>query len=95
MVRLERRVFYGYVADEVGSVGADVHRAQLLCEGVREYEGMGAERDVGEKKPSMRIVKVQGESMVHMVKIAEVKTEELDERISCKYGQRMRTNFEG
>ncbi|KAI6681744.1 hypothetical protein NL676_035625 [Syzygium grande] len=83
------RDFDGYNADGVVGVGADVHRAKLLG---KEYEGL---RDKVEKTQSMRIAKVQEESMANAAKIAEVKAEELDERIRCKYGQCERTNFEG
>ncbi|KAI6679805.1 hypothetical protein NL676_033686 [Syzygium grande] len=62
---------------------------------VREYEGLGAERDAVEKKRSMRIARVQEESMANAAKIAEVKAKELDERMRCKYGQWVKTDFEG
>lgn len=62
---------------------------------VREYEGLGAERDAVEKKRSMRIARVQEESMANAAKIVEVKAKELDERMRCKYGQCMKTDFEG
>ena len=50
------RGFDGYVVDRVGGVGVTctVHSCW-----VREYEGLGAEKDVVEKKWSMRIAKVE------------------------------------
>ncbi|KAK2631530.1 hypothetical protein EUGRSUZ_L02787 [Eucalyptus grandis] len=62
---------------------------------VREYQGLGAERDAVEKKRSMRIARVQEESMANAAKIAEVKAKELDERMKSKYGQWVKTDFEG
>ncbi|KAF7847289.1 hypothetical protein BT93_L3116 [Corymbia citriodora subsp. variegata] len=62
---------------------------------VREYEGLGAERDATEKKRSMRMARVQEESTANAAKVAEVKAKELDERMRCKYGQWMKTDFEG
>ncbi|PSS02023.1 Protein doublesex like [Actinidia chinensis var. chinensis] len=62
---------------------------------VREYEGLEAEREVSAKKRSRRIARVQEESMANAAKIAEVKAKELDERVKNKYGQWVKTDFEG
>lgn len=62
---------------------------------VREYEGLEADREALEKKRSMRISKVQEESMANAAKLAEVKSKELDEKVKSKYGQWMKTEFEG
>ncbi|XP_057466761.1 uncharacterized protein LOC130756284 [Actinidia eriantha] len=62
---------------------------------VREYEGLEAEREVSAKKRSRRIARVQEESMANAAKIAEVKAKELDEKVKNKYGQWVKTDFEG
>lgn len=41
------------------------------------------------------MAKVQEESMANAVKIAEVKGREFDEKMKCKYGQWVKTDFEG
>ncbi|XP_059634737.1 uncharacterized protein LOC132277048 [Cornus florida] len=62
---------------------------------VREYEGLEAEREVTAKKRSRRIARVQEESMANAAKIAEIKAKELDEKMKNKYGQWVKTDFEG
>ncbi|KAI6679629.1 hypothetical protein NL676_033510 [Syzygium grande] len=86
------RDFDGYVSDGVGALGAlgaDVHHAQRL---LGEQLGRG---DAVEKKRSMRITKVQEESMANAAKMAEVKAKEVDEWMRCKCGQWVKTDFEG
>lgn len=63
---------------------------------VREYEGLEAEREATARKRSKRIAKVQEESMVNAAKIAEVRANELDEKMKNKYHvQWVKTDFEG
>lgn len=63
---------------------------------VREYAGLEAEKDAMDRKRSMRIAKVQEESMANAAKLAEIKSKELDEKMQNKYaGQWVKTDFEG
>lgn len=62
---------------------------------VREYEGLEAEREAATRKRSRRIARVQEESMANAAKIAEVKAKEFDEKMKNKYGQWVKTDFEG
>lgn len=62
---------------------------------VREYEGLEMEREATAKKRSRRIARVQEESMANAEKIAEVKAKEFDEKMKSKYGQWVKTDFEG
>ncbi|XP_052182273.1 uncharacterized protein LOC127794967 [Diospyros lotus] len=62
---------------------------------VREYEGLEAEREATARKRSRRMAKVQEESMENAAKIAEMKAKELDEKMKNKYGQWVKTDFEG
>ncbi|KAL3532691.1 hypothetical protein ACH5RR_006212 [Cinchona calisaya] len=62
---------------------------------VREYEGLEADREAMARKRSMRIAKVQEESMADAAKLAEIKSKELDEKMKSKYGQWVKTDFEG
>lgn len=62
---------------------------------VREYEGLEAEKEAMDRKRSMRIAKVQEESMANGAKLAETKSKELDEKMTSKYGQWIKTDFEG
>ena len=60
---------------------------------LREYEGLEAEREAAEKKKrSRRMAKVQEEPVVKAEKIVEVKTED---EMKSKYGQWVKTDFEG
>lgn len=56
---------------------------------------MGVDRDGVERKRSMRIVKVQKESMANVAMTAEVEAEVLDERTRGKQGQWVKTDLEG
>ncbi|KAM3741536.1 hypothetical protein ACB098_07G002600 [Castanea mollissima] len=62
---------------------------------LREYEGLEAEREAMARKRSRRIAKVQEESMANVAKISEVKAKELDDKMKSKYGQWVKTDFEG
>ncbi|GMY36443.1 putative membrane lipoprotein [Fagus crenata] len=62
---------------------------------LREYEGLEAEREAMARKRSRRIAKVQEESMANAAKISDVKAKELDEKMKSKYGQWVKTDFEG
>ncbi|PON55587.1 hypothetical protein TorRG33x02_298800 [Trema orientale] len=62
---------------------------------VREYEGLEAEREAVAKKRSRRIAQVQEESMANAEKIKEIKAKELEEKMKSKYGQWVKTDFEG
>ncbi|CAK9138511.1 unnamed protein product [Ilex paraguariensis] len=62
---------------------------------VREYEGLEAEREAIARKRSRRIARVQEESMENATKIGEIKAKELDEKMKGKYGQWVKTDFEG
>ncbi|KAJ0030275.1 hypothetical protein Pint_13498 [Pistacia integerrima] len=62
---------------------------------VREYEEIEAEREAMARKRSRRIAQVQEESMANATKIAETKAKELDEKMKSKYGQWVKTDFEG
>ncbi|XP_062091152.1 uncharacterized protein LOC133797308 [Humulus lupulus] len=62
---------------------------------VREYEGLEAEREAAAKKRSRRIAQVQEESMANAEKIKEIKAKELEDRLKSKYGQWVKTDFEG
>ncbi|KAH7519295.1 hypothetical protein FEM48_Zijuj08G0020800 [Ziziphus jujuba var. spinosa] len=62
---------------------------------VKEYEGLEAEREATLKRRSRRISRVQEESMANAAKIAEIKAKELDEKMKGKYGQWVKTDFEG
>ncbi|OVA06829.1 hypothetical protein BVC80_1421g15 [Macleaya cordata] len=62
---------------------------------VKEYEGLEAEREAIEKKRSWKIARVQEESIANATKIAEIKAKELDEKMKSKYGQWVKTDFEG
>ncbi|GFS33779.1 putative membrane lipoprotein [Actinidia rufa] len=83
----------GHVCDAIWRVDNDL-RVVHSC-WVREYEGLEAEREVSAKKRSRRIARVQEESMANAAKIAEVKAKELDEKVKNKYGQWVKTDFEG
>ncbi|RVX05375.1 uncharacterized protein LOC100256155 [Vitis vinifera] len=74
----------------------DMKEAKLLVScWVREYEGLEAEREAAARKRSRRIARVQEESMANAAKIAEVKAKEFDEKMKNKYGQWVKTDFEG
>lgn len=62
---------------------------------IRDYEGLEAEREAADEKRSRRIARVQEESMANAAKIAEIKAKEFDEKIKSKYGQWVKTDFEG
>lgn len=62
---------------------------------MKEYEGLEAEREAAVKKRSRRIARVQEESMANAVKIAEIKAKESDDKLKSKYGQWVKTDFEG
>lgn len=62
---------------------------------VRDYEEIEAEREAMAKKRSRKIAQVQEESMANAAKIAEVKAKEFDEKMKRKYGQWVKTDFEG
>jgi len=62
---------------------------------LREYEGLEAEREAMARKRSRRIAKVQEESMPNVAKISDVKAKELDDKMKSKYGQWVKTDFEG
>ncbi|ESR66035.1 hypothetical protein CICLE_v10009482mg [Citrus x clementina] len=62
---------------------------------VRDYEEIEAEREAMAKKRSRKIAQVQEESMANAAKIAEVKAKEFDEKMKSKYGQWVKTDFEG
>uniref|UniRef100_A0A5B7B7F4 Membrane lipoprotein n=1 Tax=Davidia involucrata TaxID=16924 RepID=A0A5B7B7F4_DAVIN len=62
---------------------------------VREYEGLEAEREAAARKRSRRIARVQEESIANAAKIAEIKSKDLDEKMKSKYGQWVKTDFEG
>ncbi|CAI9100715.1 OLC1v1037874C1 [Oldenlandia corymbosa var. corymbosa] len=61
---------------------------------VREYEGLEAEREAMDRKRSMRIAKVQEESMANAAKLAEIKSKEFDEKLKSKYGLLVKTDAE-
>lgn len=56
---------------------------------VREYEGLEADREAMDRKRSMRIAKVQEESMANAAKLGEIKSKEFDERMKSKYGHEL------
>ncbi|KAJ9168043.1 hypothetical protein P3X46_019617 [Hevea brasiliensis] len=62
---------------------------------VRDYESLDAEREAAAKKRSRKIARVQEESMANAAKIAEIKAKEFDEKMKSKYGQWVKTDFEG
>ncbi|KAF5748425.1 hypothetical protein HS088_TW04G00379 [Tripterygium wilfordii] len=62
---------------------------------MREYEGLEAERDATARKRSRRIARVQEEAVANAAKIADVKAKELDDKMKNKYGQWIKTDFEG
>ncbi|KAK2645234.1 hypothetical protein Ddye_020429 [Dipteronia dyeriana] len=62
---------------------------------LKEYEEIETEKETSEKKRSRRITRVQEESMANAVKIQEIKAKELDEKMKSKYGQWVKTDFEG
>lgn len=62
---------------------------------VKEYEEIEAEKEAIAQKRSRRIARVQEESMANAVKIQEIKAKELDEKMKSKYGQWVKTDFEG
>ncbi|KAL5768524.1 hypothetical protein ACOSP7_015069 [Xanthoceras sorbifolium] len=62
---------------------------------VKEYEEIEAEKEASARKRSRRIARVQEESMANAVKIQEVKARELDEKMKSKYGQWVKTDFDG
>ncbi|MCD9641235.1 hypothetical protein HAX54_027306 [Datura stramonium] len=62
---------------------------------VRDYEGLKAEREVWPRKRNQRIAKVQEESMANATKISKMKAKEFDEKITNKYGKRVKTDSEG
>lgn len=62
---------------------------------VRDYEEIEAEREAMAKKRSRKIAQVQEESMANAAKIDEFKTKEFDEKMKSKYGQYVKTDFEG
>lgn len=62
---------------------------------VREYEGLGAEREAAARKRSRRAARVQEESVANAAKIADVKAKEWDEKMKGKYGQWVKTDYEG
>ena len=47
------------------------------------------------KNRSRRIAQVQEESMANAEKIKEIKAKELEEKMKSKYGQWVKTDFEG
>nr|DAD44260.1 TPA_asm: hypothetical protein HUJ06_002490 [Nelumbo nucifera] len=62
---------------------------------VKEYEGLETEREATARKRSRRMARVQEESMANAAKIAEVRAKESDEKMKNKYGQWVKTDFEG
>ncbi|KAL3535524.1 hypothetical protein ACH5RR_003985 [Cinchona calisaya] len=62
---------------------------------IREYEGLEADKEAMDRKRSMRIAKVQEESMANAAKLAEIKSKELDEKMKSKHGQWVKTDFDG
>ncbi|KAK4854655.1 hypothetical protein QYF36_027298 [Acer negundo] len=62
---------------------------------LKDYEEIEAEKEMLAKKRSRRIARVQEESMANAVKIQEIKDKELDEKMKSKYGQWVKTDFEG
>ncbi|XP_043719518.1 uncharacterized protein LOC122667325 [Telopea speciosissima] len=62
---------------------------------VKDFEGLEAEREAIARKRSRRLARVQEESMANAAKIAEVRAKELDEKMKSKYGQWVKTDFEG
>lgn len=62
---------------------------------VREYEGWEAEREETARRRNRRMARVQEESMANAAKITEVRAKELDEKMKSKYGQWIKTDFEG
>ncbi|WCJ42796.1 hypothetical protein M5689_023582 [Euphorbia peplus] len=63
---------------------------------VREYEGVEIEKEErAQKLRSRRMARVQEESMVNVNVAAEIKAKELDEKMKSKYGQWVKTDFQG
>ncbi|XP_077234643.1 putative membrane lipoprotein [Tasmannia lanceolata] len=62
---------------------------------VKEYEGLEAEREETMRKRKKRMARVQEESMANVAKIEEERAKELDEKMKSKYGQWVKTDFEG
>ncbi|KAK3213419.1 hypothetical protein Dsin_018125 [Dipteronia sinensis] len=62
---------------------------------LKDYEEIEAEKETSAKKRSRRIARVQEESTANAVKIQEIKAKELDEKMKSKYGQWIKTDFEG
>ncbi|KAG9458460.1 hypothetical protein H6P81_002968 [Aristolochia fimbriata] len=62
---------------------------------VKEYEELEWEKAESARKRSRRMARVQEESMANAAKISEVRAKELDEKMKSKYGQWVKTEFEG
>lgn len=62
---------------------------------LREYEGFEVEREETAKKRRQKIARVQEESMANATKIAEIKGKEFDAKMKNKYGQWVKSDFEG
>ncbi|XP_027069298.1 uncharacterized protein [Coffea arabica] len=92
LVRMECGVLMAMFVVQVGVLilTCAVHSSLM-----REYEGLEADKEAVERKRSMRIAKVQEESMANAAKLAEIKSKKLDERVKSKYGQWVKTDFEG
>lgn len=92
MVRLECGVLMAMVIMQVIEIvlSCGVHSCW-----VREYEGVGIEREATAKKRSKRVARVQEEAMANATVGAEIKAKEFDEKMKSKYGQWIKTDFEG
>ncbi|XP_057968191.1 uncharacterized protein LOC131157811 [Malania oleifera] len=92
LVRLECGIFMAMLMVQVGAL---VLTCAVHSCWVREYEGLEAEKEKSERQRSRRMARVQEESMANAGKVAEVKAKEFDEKMKSKYGQWVKTDFEG
>lgn len=61
---------------------------------VKDYEELEAEKESLARRRSRRIAKVQEESTANIIKIDEIKDKEFDDKITSKYGQWVKTDFQ-
>ncbi|KAF5188189.1 Membrane lipoprotein [Thalictrum thalictroides] len=62
---------------------------------VKEFEVLEVEKEETAKKRSRNLARVQEESMANAAKIADARAKELDEKMKYKYGQWIKTDFQG
>ncbi|XP_068663650.1 uncharacterized protein [Aristolochia californica] len=62
---------------------------------MKEYEELEWEKAETARKRNRKMARVQEESIANATKISEVRAKELDEKMKSKYGQWVKTEFEG